>query len=482
MAKFSKIVGNPPFGDEVAEGDEDHLGKNELANFTLAEGRNKIDSEQAIIERCVSLLEPGGSLGLVVPDGMLNNQGELSNCPQTRMFLAKNGRIEGIVSLPDHAFRKSGAQNKTSILFFKKFTRQEKRLFDRGYGKIFKAAEKAAAEGAEIDWGALIKQALLNAKLNYQVFLAEASHVGYTPAGSHCDANDLFRAGKDGVLNNNQDGTILGEWRKFRAAPTTYAGKTLPDCMAVPFDELWMAHASNRLDPKYHLFKREAAGALPAGWVRAKIRDLMVRRGEPEVFKNLETGEILHPDKEYGVLTISQTGEIRARAAGKGNNPPEWLGSYFAESPGDWFASHTNDVVFSGIDLWKGCISVVPEAFDGGLVTKEFPIYEVIDDRLTPEFLQVLLRSRYYQRAFRAITTGHSNRRRTQVPDFEQIEIGFPSDKREQQRLIADIVKARQGQRDAAEKLKKALLVFSDMIDGRGEEELPEVNAGPTEE
>jgi len=353
---------------------------------------------------------------------------------------------------------------------------------DERYGGIFKAAEKTAAGDADVDWGALVKQAVVNARLNYRVFLAEANHVGYNPAGSHCDANDLCRAGRDGQLDDSQEGTILGEWRKFQPAPERYAGKTLPDCMAVPFDELWMAHPSHRLDPKYHLFKREAAGDQPTGWVRAKIHDLMVRRGEPEVFKNEETGEVLNPDKEYVVLTISQTGEIRARAAGKGNNPPEWLGSYFAESPGDWFASHTNDVVFSGIDLWKGCISVVPEAFDGGLVTKEFPIYRVIDERLTPEFLQVLLRSRYYQRAFRAITTGHSNRRRTEVPDFEQVEIAFPPDKREQQSLIAEIVKTRKGQREAAEKLKKALLAFSDMIDGRGEEELPEVAVEPTEQ
>ena len=42
---------------------------------------------------------------------------------------------------------------------------------------------------------------------------------------------------------------------------------------------------------------------------------------------------------------------------------------YFEESPGAWYAAHSGDVVFSSIDL----------------------------------------RSRHYQRTFRAITTGHSN-------------------------------------------------------------------------
>ena len=52
-------------------------------------------------------------------------------------------------------------------------------------------------------------------------------------------------------------------------------------------------------------------------------------------------------------------------------------------------------MVFSSIDLWKGCIALVPEDFDGALVTKEFPIYPVRDGRLSPAFLQALLRSRY---------------------------------------------------------------------------------------
>jgi type I restriction enzyme M protein len=82
---------------------------------------------------------------------------------------------------------------------------------------------------------------------------------------------------------------------------------------------------------------------------------------------------------------------------------------YFEDMPTKWFRARDGDVVFSGIDLWKGCIAVVDAEFDGALVSAEFPVYEVTDDRIDPEFLSTLLRSRYYRRAFRAITTGHSN-------------------------------------------------------------------------
>ena len=143
------------------------------------------------------------------------------------------------------------------------------------------------------------------------------------------------------------------------------------------------------------------------------------------------------------------------------------------------FAARTNDIVFSGIDLWKGCIAVVPAEFNNAIVTKEFPIYEVTDKRIDPEFLSCLLRSRYFQRAFRAITTGHSNRRRTQVLDFESLDVCFPPDRAEQSRLITTILLARESQREATESLHSARLTFSDVIDKRGSEELPDLDIEP---
>ena len=176
-------------------------------------------------------------------------------------------------------------------------------------------------------------------------------------------------------------------------------------------------------------------------------------------------------------MTVSQTGDIRERQAGKGKNPPKWMGTYFIDSPGSWYAARANNVVYSGIDLWKGCIAVVPLEFDKALVSKEFPIYEVTDGRLLPEFLQCLLRTRYYQRAFRAITTGHSNRRRTQEQDFEKLRISFPADPERQRQLIAEIQGARTQAKDAAVLLKRRMLDLSGIIDGRGDEELPEIAA-----
>ena len=455
IGKFTVIVGNPPFGTDVSEGDDEQLGQNSLSNFKVAAGMAKIDSEQVLLERSIDLLEPGGRLGLIVPDGLLNNQGDRSNCPRTRSFIASRGRITALISLPDHAFRKSGAQNKTSILFFQKFTVAEQRLFDRSINRLVRAGEdRIGAMGV----------AIREARLCYRTFLGEAVDVGYTPAGAPSSRNDLYHSDGDNILAEDQAGSILGEWRRFASTPDAYSGHVAPDCAALSFEEIWESHGSHRLDPKYHLFKYYGSPIVPDGWIVRRLGDVLQRREERATFSNAI-------DELFTVMTIGQTGDIRAREAGKGRNPPEWRAEYFKESPGTWYVAHDGDVVFSSIDLWKGCIALVPSEFDGALVSNEFPIYSVIDSRLEPAFLQVLLRSRYYQRAFRAITTGHSNRRRTQVQDFEELEIAYPLNSDEQHRLISNVVIAKQGQQRAQSDLQEALMEFDNFIDGRGGEE-----------
>ena len=450
---FRRIVGNPPFGDEVREGDADHLGSNTLSRFEVAEGRSAVVSEHVILERSVRFLEEGGKLGLVVPDGLLNNQGEKSNCPRMREFLARNGYIEAIVSLPDYAFRKSGATNKTSILFFRKFTAEER----RAWTEALEAAQEQNAEPA-----AAISNVWTG--MGHRTFFAEADHIGYTPTGTPTEQNDLYRGAEDGGIHADQAGTILGEYRRFVSDPKSYDGGSSPNCLAEDFGELWSSHSSHRLDPKYFLFKRGEKKEAPSGWVRIVLGDIMRRRDAPA-----NPGDA--PDRRFVVMTLGQNGEIRRREEGKGRNPPEWLGMYFAESKSTWYAASAGDVVFSSIDLWKGCIAVVPREFDGAMVTAEYPIYEVLDERLDPEFLACLLRSRYYQRAFRAITTGHSNRRRTQREDFEALEICFPEDRGRQIKLIAGIIAARNTQRKATERIEQQYDRFSAFIEGAEQSE-----------
>ena len=117
---------------------------------------------------------------------------------------------------------------------------------------------------------------------------------------------------------------------------------------------------------------------------------------------------------------------------------------YFADSSSHWYEVRKGDIVYSGIDLWKGVVCFITEEFDHALVTQEYPILEVKDStKLDPEFLSILLRSKRFQKAFRAINTGHSNRRRTQAEDFGHVLVFFPS-LAEQKAIAAKVRTARQ--------------------------------------
>ena len=236
----------------------------------------------------------------MLPDGLLNNQGEISNCPKVRRYLAEAGFVEAIVSLPDYAFRKSGAQNKTSILFFRKFTNTEARIFTHALQEARRTTDNASAAIAAA-WRAM----------RHRTFFAEANFIGYTPTGATTERNELYRGEAGGRLAEDQAGTILGEYFAFLEDPENYGGRSSPDCLAAEFYEIWNSHSSHRLDPKYFLFKREEQSVTPAGWVRAPIQEVMRRR------ENL-VDPSSSPDTEVTVMTLGQNGEIRSREAGKG--------------------------------------------------------------------------------------------------------------------------------------------------------------------
>ena len=220
---------------------------------------------------------------------------------------------------------------------------------------------------------------------------------------------------------------------------------------------MFEAHKSHRIDPKYHLFKREAHESIPSGMKKYKLGEVLVRRRDTTVPHE-------SPDKEFLTLTLTQEGELKPREAGVGNNPPAWFGIYF--SPGvKWYQARTGDLILSRIDVWRGCVSVVPDEYDGAIVTQEFPIYVVREDIIRPYYLKLLLRTEYFRRAIRAVTTGHSNRRRTQDDDFENLDILLP-EVAVQDRVIGEVKRAEQQKGLAARQYEELLTKTQDFIMG----------------
>ena len=450
--RFTLVVGNPPFGDAVEEGDSDHLGTNSLNNFELPAG-DKISSEIVILERSINWLTPGnGRLGMVVPDGLLNNPGESTRCPAFRRFLFRKTQVLAIISLPDHAFRKSGAQNKTSLLFARRFSAAEENRLDRSIRRhkeqLGRSLNESEAERLAIG------QALT--EHDYSVFLAEADKIGYTSAGNADLENDLYR--QDNLYVHAPPETILGQYRMFERNPDVYDTNARPSCFAISASDLYNAHQTQRIDPKYHIFKNVEEVEPPGGMREYRLGELL-RKGEEAIIPSE------HPDEEFLTITLTQEGELRPREAGKGNTPPDWHGAYFKEEQ-KWYRVHAGGILISRIDLWKGCIGVVPPEFEDAIVTNEFPVYYLRDDyreETDTRYVQLLLRTGYFQRAIRAITTGHSNRRRTQESDFENLKVFLPPIE-VQQRVVATIAAVEDQLADSKQTLADKLTAFDESI------------------
>ncbi|BDU68262.1 hypothetical protein GETHOR_03630 [Geothrix oryzae] len=106
---FNLCLTNPPFGS--FENDPEILSR-----YELGAGRNSQDRVTLAIERVLRLVKPGGRVGIVVIDGLLNND----STRYVREYIKKTAFVRGIISLPAVTFQGYHARAKTSILFLEK--------------------------------------------------------------------------------------------------------------------------------------------------------------------------------------------------------------------------------------------------------------------------------------------------------------------------------------------------------------------------
>ncbi len=156
--RFDMIVTNPPFGTNLdkkyptVEEDDKYTNEKMINKYIQEYGDIYVDemkqvtenidkpirslfevgktsgaTEVLFIERCLDLLKAGGRMGIVLPEGVLNS----SNLANAREYFESRAKILFIVSLPQDIFISSGATVKTSLLFFKKFTDEEKAQYEK---------------------------------------------------------------------------------------------------------------------------------------------------------------------------------------------------------------------------------------------------------------------------------------------------------------------------------------------------------------
>ena len=127
---FDFIITNPPFGSTIRQSEQAYLktyqlGKKEedwLAVKAQPENtRDGQSTEVLFIEQDYKFLREGGYLAIVLPDGILTN----SSMQYVRTQIEDWFRIVAVVSMPQTAFAANGAGVKSSVLFLKKWKKEE---------------------------------------------------------------------------------------------------------------------------------------------------------------------------------------------------------------------------------------------------------------------------------------------------------------------------------------------------------------------
>ncbi len=105
--------------DEALKQIDEHIGDTLLSLYDL--GSTSTLTEVLFMERCLRLLKKGGRMGMVLPEGVLNNK----NLAAVREYFEGRAKLILICSIPQDVFIAAGATVKPSLVFLRKFTAKE---------------------------------------------------------------------------------------------------------------------------------------------------------------------------------------------------------------------------------------------------------------------------------------------------------------------------------------------------------------------
>lgn len=178
-------------------------------------------TEVLFIERCLNLLAPGGRLGIVLPEGVLDG----NKLHKVRQYVESRARIILVVSLPQEVFMKSGASVKPSILFLRKFTQEEKKNYDNisdsarneieaKYSTALLNIQKGkAADSGEQKRHYVAEERLLRQKIESEQYALVKRRFNYDIPMAKVDKAGI---GSRGEITENELEALSAEYKKYR--------------------------------------------------------------------------------------------------------------------------------------------------------------------------------------------------------------------------------------------------------------------------
>lgn len=374
--KFDVCLTNPPFGSYESD-------PKILARYELGTGAKSRDRVILAVERAIRLVKPGGQIGIVVIDGILNN----ASLKYVRDYIRRHALIRAVVSLAPETFEGYGGRSDTSVLLL----------------------EKRAEPSDD-------KQST--------AFMAVARNTGYAPNGDPIAGNEL----PDILLDYKSyvDGAEDGNTPEFKGG--------------------WVAELKDRLDPGYY-FRQSLSGDVSEAsiGVEALRADLdiisdtvsTIRAGLSEsvldfqpnirvigdMLEEVKSGVSVEENEKYDLLGVRWWGEgtfVRETKPGS-----DIRGRLFKVSPGQ--------LMYNRLFAYRGSFAIVPDAHSGSFVSNEFPIYMAKGDAAESEFLMAylvhFLNAPSTLAFIDARSTGstRTSRNRFMQAEFEAMRIPVPS-------------------------------------------------------
>jgi len=301
--KYNIVLTNPPFGSR--EKRTEILLNYQLGKTKVGKVRKSQRKEILYLERCLELVKVGGRIGIVLPDGVLNNTSD----KYVREFLLKQAKVIGIVSLPVYAFVPFGSGMRTSLLFLEK-----------------------CEQGKAPKWG------------TYEVFMAVANHIGYDSTGRATSLNDLP--------------SILRYFRDRESKPSLHIEFLKPEEFVrnLKVKEIRQSCDFSRLDPDYYFLTRRCDEllsklSLPLRRLTQLVKDPIKSGARPAGRAQYIEGEI--PSLEGG--NVSDTGHILAKGL-------KFIPKSFHESHKS-SAVRTRDILVVKDGATTGKVGILPDDF-----------------------------------------------------------------------------------------------------------------------
>ncbi len=421
-----------------------------LSLFQISKDAKTAKTELLFLERCISLIKPGGRLGIVVPDGVLNNPSLI----KLRDLIEDKVQILGVVSIPDKTFKSAKTNVKASLLFLRRYTVSEKRERD----KYRDAAEKRElrkhqemiarlGRALKVNWkqyernlqapqkdiiSANQKEALalygtglskaefdkkrkaslkrsrvlvesprvearvaVKTRYDYDIFMAVTKHVG------------IRASGRDDPQNELPD--VLAAWQEFVQSPRKLTTDVARPIFRVRWSDI------DRWDPssfKPILWQCDPSLLQPLGIALSK-RVEIVDRDEYDF-------------SELTPITIHFDGSIDPRDTSDSDDYTMTL--YFAR---------LGDIVVSKIDLKNGAVGTVPESLRNVVVTNHFVVYKPDSDVIHPPYLMRVIQSSFFKDYLWRKKVGSEGRKEVKIKLFESTPIPLP-DIEKQKEIVRD--------------------------------------------